>query len=39
MECGRDFWGCCDDEDGAKMSDKDVGDSMDFDEVLSIFVR
>lgn len=39
MECGSVFFGCCDDEDGAKMSDSDVGDSMDFDEVLSIFVR
>lgn len=39
MECGSGFWDCCDDEDGARMSDNDVGDSIDFDDFLSIFVR
>lgn len=37
IECGSVF--CCVDEDGAKISDKDVGDSMDLTDVLSILTR
>lgn len=39
MECGSVFWVCCDEEDGAKISDNDVNDSMDFTEALSILLR
>lgn len=40
MECGSVFFGwCAVDEDGAKISDNDVGDSIDLTDVLSILVR
>lgn len=39
MECGSVFGVCCDEEDGAKISDSDVSDSIDFTDALSILFR